>query len=111
MVSVEALSCLSLDLLVLKKFETVSIVSPPEKMEKLFGCAENFNTLGGFSVIPTLIGEKLRPGKHVFISMSGTWFVHKEGIEKLLELVTHIDIEEDQIIIFFVDKTNYVFYI
>ena len=83
----------------------------PEKIEKLFGCTENFNTLGGFSVIPTLIGEKLRPGKHVFISMSGTWFVYKEGIEKLLDLVTHVDVKEDQIILFFVDKTKYVFYV
>lgn len=83
--------------------------SAPESIEKILESTDNFNTLGGFSVTPTIVGGKLQPGKHIFISLSGTWFGHKKGIEKLLHLVKEVDVGDDRATVNFSDGSKYSF--
>jgi hypothetical protein len=72
---------------------------------------QNFNTFSGFSVTPMLIGGRLKPGKHVFISLSGTWFGSKEKIERPLHLVKKVDVGKNIAILNFADGTTYRFYL
>ncbi len=82
-----------------------------EKIEKLLENTKNFNTLGGFSVIPTLIGGRLKPGKHIFISLSGTWFGYRENVARILHLVKEVDVSKNIAILNFADGTTYRFYL
>ena len=81
----------------------------PEKVEKSLPNRGNNNTLGGKSVIPTVIGEKIQPGKHLFASLSGTWIGEKEEIEDRLNLVKNVELTYYQLVLDFSDGSNWVF--
>ncbi|UCE08310.1 MAG: hypothetical protein JSW07_09930, partial [bacterium] len=83
--------------------------SSPEKIERIMANTKNFNTLSGFSMAPTLIGGRLKPGKHVFISLSGTWFGAKDKIEELLKIINNVEINQSYVKVIFVDGSFYQF--
>lgn len=81
----------------------------PETSEILLEGSENHNTLGGKSVTPTLVGGKLHPGKHLFVSLSGTWIGRKDEITDRLNLVENVIVTDYQLIVEFSDGTDWIF--
>ncbi|MFC1619593.1 DUF2264 domain-containing protein [Candidatus Neomarinimicrobiota bacterium] len=70
---------------------------------------DNHHTLGGRSVTPTLVGEALQPGLHVFVSLSGTWFGEKEDFRSKAGIVRSVDLSTDRVVVEFSDGSEYVF--
>lgn len=81
----------------------------PAQLEVLLENTENHHTLGGRSIIPTLIGGGLKPGRHVFVSFSGTWFGGKMEVAEKLGLVSKVDVSQDQVKLWFSEGTEYAF--
>ncbi|MFB0515033.1 MAG: DUF2264 domain-containing protein [Candidatus Neomarinimicrobiota bacterium] len=81
----------------------------PDQLEALLKKTHNHHTLGGQSVTPTLVGGQLQPGKHIFVSLSGTWFGPKEKLSEKLDLVTSVHPSVDRVVIGFSDGTEYTF--
>jgi hypothetical protein len=82
-----------------------------EEIEKLIEMTYNYNTLGGQSVTPILTLAELQPGRHIFISHSGTWVGQEEEVETYLELVQSVNISEDNVIVKFSDNSEFKFFI
>ncbi|UCH62500.1 MAG: DUF2264 domain-containing protein [Fidelibacterota bacterium] len=81
----------------------------PSGLEVLLDNTENHHTLGGKSVTPTLIGGELKPGRHVFVSLSGTWFGGKNEVTEKLGLIRKINVSQDQVKLWFSEGTDYTF--
>jgi hypothetical protein len=54
---------------------------------------------------------ELQPGRHIFISHSGTWVGQEEEVETYLELVQSVNISEDNVIVKFSDNSEFKFFI
>lgn len=79
----------------------------PENIENLKKNIDNSNTLGGLSVTPTIIGLDYEPGTHIFISFSGTWVGGIDDIGKYLNLVTSVDVNQDEVLVRFIDGKHF----
>jgi hypothetical protein len=83
----------------------------PESVDLLLQKLHNSNTLGGKSVIPTIFGGRINPGKHIYLSASGTWFGSIGEIKKFLNLISDFRLEEDNLTIVFNDQSCFQFVI
>lgn len=81
----------------------------PEDVEQLLIRRENHNTLGGWSITPTLVAGKLLPGKHIFASLSGTWLGKREDHRDKLNLIQNIEVTWNQVVVEFHDGTDWIF--
>lgn len=80
-------------------------IEDPTKNENF----ENSNTLGGCSVTPILLGGELAAGKHLFISLSGTWFDEITTMDDLLKTVSSIQVRDSSVAVTFFDGEHKVF--
>lgn len=81
----------------------------PQNLKTLLRNRMNFNTRGGYSITPTIVGGRLEPGKHIFVSLSGTWIGTREDLLKRMNIVDKTVVEEDRVLINFADKSTFIF--
>jgi len=79
----------------------------PESAEHLFQKLNNSNTLGGKSITPTIYGDEIEPGRHFYLSYSGTWFGDIRAIHTLLSLIADIRLDKDSLTIAFSDLSRF----
>jgi len=81
------------------------------ELEKLLDNTYNCNTLGGRSVTPILTDNEIQPGKHIFVSHTGTWIGNEGEVAKYFDLVKEVHISVDEVIVKFSDDSEFKFLI
>ncbi|MBN2411933.1 DUF2264 domain-containing protein [candidate division KSB1 bacterium] len=69
----------------------------------------NSNTLNGFSITPVVTKGQIEPGKHIFVSLVGTWFGPESILYDKLNVVKSTIVENGRVVVNFSDDTVYVF--
>lgn len=67
------------------------------------------NTNGGKSLTPILESGNLKPGRHVFLSLSGTFFNGSEELVNISRLIKNVIANENSVILEFNDNTEFTF--
>ncbi len=69
----------------------------------------NFNTLNGYSVTPVVSKDRIGPGRHIFVSLVGTWLGPESILHDKLNVVKSTKVENGRVVVKFSDDTVYVF--
>ncbi len=67
------------------------------------------NTNGGKSIIPVLETTNLNPGRHLFLTLTGTFFNGREELEEITQLIKNVIEEDDSIKVEFNDNSEFTF--